>query len=325
MKFFLKIIFKISEPSAIYNFQAELSAYYTYISWNPPAYGGNCVDSYRLAVWIDPSPNIYDIIVTEPNYNFTEMTSCYTYSVQIIPVTNNMDGNNEVFEFETAERPLIAPHLPELVSKSISMLELSSIVRDLTNECSVLMASFLCENTLTSQIHQIEIQLVNHIDVFSGTIEELSAYTYYRCTTRVYNLAGWSDHSSSAIFQTDPDFPGVPIILSAVPLLSSSFQVTWSPPEFANGPIISYRVYIYALGPKYIIPDFCDEFILQSESFLVEVGRNSFNYNTAEPYTEYMIQVSVENTVGVSDYSDSVSVVTLPSSKLKIIFFLMNI
>lgn len=257
-------------------------------------------------------------------YNFTDMTSCYTYSLQIIPVTfSNMDGNNEVFEFETAERPLIAPHLPELVSRTKSMLELSSIVRDLTNECSVLMASFLCENTLTSQLHEIEIQLVDHIDVFSGTIEGLSAYTYYRCTTRVYNLAGWSDHSSSALFQTEQDLPGVPITISAVSLLSSSFTVNWSPPEFANGPIIAYRVYIYGIGPKYFIPDFCEEFIIQNESFSVGGSTTTFIYSTAEPFTEYMIQISAENTIGVSDYSDSINVVTLPSSKL-LIYYLMN-
>lgn len=226
-----------------------------------------------------------------------------------------MDGNNEVFEFETAERPLIAPHLPELVSKTKSMLELSSIVRDLTNECSVLMASFMCENTITSKSHEIEIELVDHIDVFSGTIEELSAYTYYRCTTRVYNLAGWSDHSASALFQTEQDLPGIPINISATSKLSSSFTVNWSPPEFANGPIIGYRVYIYGLGPKYFIPEFCEEFIIQNESFSVGGSTTSYSYNTAEPFTEYMIQISAENTIGVSEYSDSVNIVTLPSSK----------
>lgn len=312
----------------IHNFEAELSAYYTYISWDVPIYGAKCIDYYRLAVWIENQSipqtlNEYDIETSEPNYNFTDMTSCYTYSVQIIPVTfSNMDGNNEVFEFETAERPLIAPHLPELVSKTKSMLELSSIVRDLTNECSVLMASFVCENTLTSQLHEIEIELVDHIDVFSGTIGGLSAYTWYRCTTRVYNLAGWSDHSSSALFQTEQDLPGVPIDISAVSTLSTSFTVSWSPPEFANGPIIGYRVYVNALGPKYIFPDFCPEFVLENESFLIGEGKTTYTYSTAEPYTEYMILVSAENTIGVSDYSDSVNVVTLPSSKLLFLLFM---
>lgn len=85
-------------------------------------------------------------------------------------------------------------------------------------------------------------------------------------------------------------------------------------PFHKNGKLSKFRIYVFPIGPQYIIPTICEPLQLDNSSTIVDAVDFFFIYKDGKPFTKYSVQVAAENNAGIGAYSYPIDVTTLPAS-----------
>uniref|UniRef100_A0A0N5C0G3 protein-tyrosine-phosphatase n=1 Tax=Strongyloides papillosus TaxID=174720 RepID=A0A0N5C0G3_STREA len=135
----------------------------------------------------------------------------------------------------------------------------------------------------------------------SNSLCSLAYHQDYRLSIEADNGFGYSP-SVTQIFRTDigiPETPPEPI--SAVPLSSTTIQLSWKEPTKPNGPIIAFYVYFYPFHlPK--------NAILLKLNVAHEDQTKIYNYNITklQPNTTYLFRITAVTEKGESDKSNTI-------------------
>lgn len=117
------------------------------ISWSPPKLADLCVVEYRIAGWINEnSGQLFYKQTNETTIYVTDLYACQTYTVQIIPVSNNNDGEPTILEVETNAKVAMASNIQALAQYP-NALELSAVDSNFDNKCETIIARFMCEES----------------------------------------------------------------------------------------------------------------------------------------------------------------------------------
>jgi len=137
-------------------------------------------------------------------------------------------------------------------------------------------------------------------------IKGLEAYTEYRfrvewIVLRQYGMTLFSQQSViiSTLPYGVPSSP--PTVTSLIPISSTQISVSWEPPRFPNGPILSYALYLfeYPNGPI-IVKDITNSHIIHTE-FNPRHNRSvslHYMFNGLKPNTSYKLSVLTRNNFG---------------------------
>ncbi|KAH8277705.1 hypothetical protein KR018_003744, partial [Drosophila ironensis] len=287
------------------------------LSWMAPAYADLCVDGYRLSGWTedDQIVDVKALSVTTQNtsVSFENLPSCQMYILQIIPYTREkLDGELKQIEAET-EAAVVAHGkvIFEPTSVGSHSVDLSAYNNDFNNTCQTIYALFKCSTSENVPHQYAERYVEGHSRRgFKATLSPLSPYTTYLCNVIFYNVAGASQAVPLANLKTSNYFPERPTHLQNNERTSHSLQFSWDPPDYLNGALKFYQVFLMRHMPDYFVPEDCtfDEWSKSETNPL-----NSSNYTALMAGMQYMIQVAAQNDFGMGDYTVPLIGITLPS------------
>ncbi|XP_067629119.1 receptor-type tyrosine-protein phosphatase F [Eurosta solidaginis] len=303
-----------SKPSSVNDISVVYEAQALNISWTVPTFGELCIVEYRLNGWIDeksPSQK-FDKKTNSTGLYINELFACQTYSIQIIAVTSNTDGEAVIIEVETRAEIAMASNIQALAQYP-NALELSAVDSNIDNKCETIIARFACEESKPGNAtykfakHYVEGQVKGV--TFKALLGPLSTFTYYRCGVALFNVAGWSP-AEETILMTLPNNPTSPKNVVLKSRTNASLQFEWSLPTYTNGNIKLYSLYFQYVGPTYFVPLSCP--VLSASALPRETTSLQHTFQGLIPYTSYSVQVAAQNEYGVGYYGEPLVVETGP-------------
>ncbi|XP_012158439.1 phosphatidylinositol phosphatase PTPRQ isoform X3 [Ceratitis capitata] len=302
-----------TQPTPIQNFEVISETQALNISWSPPKLADLCVVEYRIAGWINEnSGQLFYKQTNETTIYVTDLYACQTYTVQIIPVSNNNDGEPTILEVETNAKVAMASNIQALAQYP-NALELSAVDSNFDNKCETIIARFMCEESkpgnATYKVAKQYVEGQVKGVTFKALLAPLSPYTSYRCGIALFNVAGWST-AEETILSTLPYHPSSPDNILLKSRTNASLQFEWSLPQYSNGVIKLYISYFQYVGPAYFVPSRCS--FTSTEAIPRETASLQQTFQSLLAYSSYSIQVAAQNEYGVGYFSRPLVVQTAP-------------
>ncbi|XP_071863739.1 putative receptor-type tyrosine-protein phosphatase mosPTP-1 isoform X3 [Bombus fervidus] len=135
------------------------------------------------------------------------------------------------------------------------------------------------------------------IDVsYNHTIRNLQTYTQYLVSLQVFNPEGHGPATTISVM-TDEGVPTKPLNLSSHGITSTTIELSWAEPDYANGIISGYRIY-------YMHSNYTDVQMYRTDEYDGPVIE--FVLKELEPYTEYKIWVKAYTWKNEGEPSDHI-------------------
>ncbi|ALC42717.1 Ptp52F [Drosophila busckii] len=307
------------QPSQILDPTWILTATSIKLSWQTPSYADLCISGYRLSGWMDVDQTVeaLSLSTSETTVLFDKgLMACQAYTIQIIPFTlQNLDGELRQVEVETKAALLKAEKITlDVVTDSVTShsLELNAKNKDFDNNCNVIFANFSCITGANVKYPSAERFVESHRDGgFQALLAPLSPNTQYLCTVRLYNVAGYTERSTTSDATTARYFPDQPQDVNLTASSSTTLTFAWRSPTYPNGRIQYYQTFLMRYEADYFVPSICAA-IVEPPKTATKGGELNSIFIELSPAVKYIMQVAAQNEFGLGQYTAPIIGTTRP-------------
>ncbi|OAF71869.1 C-protein, skeletal muscle slow isoform [Intoshia linei] len=133
--------------------------------------------------------------------------------------------------------------------------------------------------------------LINYDSTYFKELKNLSKFTNYLFSIRVYTKIGSGPYSKVYKIVTKSDIPSKVKNLKIKDILNTSFIVTWSRPSAINGNLLNYKIEYFDQNQGKNMEN--QNFIVSDSTFFLKIDK-------LKPKTRYTVKISAKTTAGYS-------------------------